>query len=145
MPAAHFRFTDEWVCPGTPERVAQILVDLASYPDWWPQVLAVARLSDDSARLLCRASLPYTLDLTLTAVRRQPPLEVRMDGDLTGWVRIDLVPHAHGTTLTWSQEATVTTWRAVPAAALRTLLTWNHARMIGGLRAGLERQVRRPA
>ena len=66
-------------------RVQEVLVDLERYPEWWPQLLAVASLGADDARVLCRSSLPYTLDLALHAVRREAALlEVRITGDLDG-------------------------------------------------------------
>ena len=82
-PAYSFRGT--WTVPAPVERVQPVLVDLERYPEWWPQVRAVAKITDDDARVLCRSVLPYTLDLLLHAERREPTvLETSLAGDLHG-------------------------------------------------------------
>ena len=63
-----------WTVAAPADRVQQVLADLEHYPDWWPQIVAVAKIDDDNARVLCRSVLPYTLDLVLTVVRREPRL-----------------------------------------------------------------------
>jgi hypothetical protein len=142
MAAARFHFSDDWLVPAAPEQVAGVLLDMAMYPMWWPEVLAVADLGHDRARVLCRSRLPYTLDLVLTAVRRTSPLEVAVAGDLEGWVRIDLRAEGVGTRLVWQQEASLDGWRAYAGIALRPLLEWNHAQMVAGLRTSLTPRVR---
>ena len=67
-----FHFESTWEVAAPLADVHSVLVDLEHYPDWWPQVLAVAKLDDDTARVLCRSVLPYTLDLVLGAVHREP-------------------------------------------------------------------------
>ena len=103
--------------------VAETVLDLERYPEWWPQVLAVAKLGPDTARVLCRSALPYTLDLVLDAVSREAPvLEVAVSGDLDGWVRWTLTPVDGGTRTDFAQEVAVNGALAVgvvrrPAAA----------------------------
>lgn len=46
-----------------PDAVQQVLVDLRRYPECWPQVVALARIDDDHARVLCRSRLPESVDL----------------------------------------------------------------------------------
>ncbi|WP_028659584.1 SRPBCC family protein [Nocardioides insulae] len=136
---ARFEFEESWPIAGTPEELGAMLVDLEHYPAWWPQVLAVAKVGPDDARVLCRSVLPYTLDLGLHAVSRTPPtLEVALSGDLDGWVRWHLHPTAAGSTrLTWEQTAEVGGPLAAAARVAGPLLRWNHARMMAGCRAGL--------
>ncbi len=82
-----------------------VVVDLERYPEWWPQVRAVASLGPDEARVLCRSSLPYTLDLVLRAVTRElPVLEVEVGGDLNGWVRWRLTEVPEGTRMDFEQQ-----------------------------------------
>src|SRR5690242_6338970 len=123
-------------------RVQEVLVDLERYPEWWPQVLAVASLGVDDARVLCRSTLPYTLDLLLHAVRREPDgLEVRIGGDLDGmatWRLTDLAPH---TRLDFLQRVTVGGWLAAVSPAVRPVLRWNHHRMMRGCVAGLRARL----
>ena len=140
-----YSFTDSWTVAAPVDRVARVLVDLEHYPRWWPQVRAVASLGPDSARVLCRSSLPYTLDLVLDAVSREPPvLEVAVGGDLEGCVRWALVERDGGTGLEYAQEVRVGGALAAASYVARPLLEWNHRRMMRGcehgLRATLSRQ-----
>lgn len=139
-----FVFTESWTLAAPRDRVAALLLDLEHYPQWWPQVRAVAKVDDDRARVLCRSTLPYTLDLLLTAVHRGPDLlETAIGGDLVGSVRWRLSEAGGGTRLDYGQEVDLGRGRLVRAAAapLRPLLTWNHAQMMAGCRAGLRQRL----
>lgn len=133
---AGYRFADDWWLPGTPDRVAEILVDLEHYPSWWPQVVAVASLGPNDARLLIRSVLPYTLDICLHAVHREPPvLEVEVYGDLDGTVRFLLEPETGpsgraGTRLRLEQRVEARGLLAIVTPVARPLLAWNHHRMM---------------
>ena len=84
------------------------IVDLEHYPEWWPQVRAVASLGSDDAWVVCRSALPYSLNLVLHAVSREGPvLEVAVTGDLDGFVRWRLVEEGSGTRMDLEQEVTV--------------------------------------
>lgn len=138
-----FAFRDSWEVAARPEAVHDMLVDLEHYPDWWPQVVAVAALGPDDARVLCRSVLPYTLDLVLHAVDRSPGvLSVGVSGHLEGSVRFDLVPVGDGTRLDFAQEVRVPGWLGAASYVGRPVLRWNHDRMmrgcVQGLRARLE-------
>jgi len=140
-----YSFREQWTVAADPEAVRSVLVDLEHYPAWWPQVVAVAKVSDDDAVALCRSVLPYTLELRLHALSRElPTIEVGVDGHLRGSVRWTLEPFGEGTRLVWQQEVTVHGWLAAPAAVARPLLRWNHARMMRGGRLGLEARLRSP-
>ena len=142
MRAVH-EFRGEWTVAAPPDVVRDLVVDLEHYPDWWPQVLAVANLSPDDARVLCRSSLPYTLDLVLHAVSRTGPvLEVAVSGDLDGTVRWTLEPVGGGTLMRFEQSVRVTGLLALASYVARPLLRWNHDRMMAGCVAGLSRAVR---
>ena len=137
-----FSFHDRWWVPAPPERVRDVLVDLERYPEWWPQVVAVASLGADDARLLCRSALPYTLDLLLHAVSRElPSLEVALDGHLRGWVRWRLTPERDGTGLELAQQVSVHGPIAPAATLLRPLARWNHGRMMAGGLRGLRARL----
>ena len=142
MGAPEFSFRHAWSVAATADRVADVLVDLEHYPDWWPQVVAVASLGPDDARVLCRSVLPYTLDLVLHAVDRSPErLEVAVSGDLLGSVRFDLADHGAGTRLRLAQEVTVSGALGAASYLARPVLRWNHHRMMAGCIAGLGRQA----
>jgi carbon monoxide dehydrogenase subunit G len=133
-----YAFSGTWQVAAEPDRVRDALVDLERYPLWWPQVVAVASLGPDDARVLCRSVLPYTLDLVLHAVRREPRLlEVRVAGDLDGMVSWRLTDLGTATRLDFAQEVSVGGWLAVVSPVLGPLLRWNHARMMHGCLTGL--------
>jgi carbon monoxide dehydrogenase subunit G len=122
--------------------VAATVVDLEHYPEWWPQVRAVAKLGPDTAWVRCRSALPYTLDLVLDAVTRTPPvLEVAISGDLAGFARFALEPTAGGTRLEFRQEVEARGRLALASYVARPLLTWNHGRMMAGCRGGLAQRA----
>ena len=138
-------FRDSWTLAAPRRAVFEVLVDLERYPEWWPQVLAVARVSQDRARVLCRSRLPYTLDLWVHAVhRREDLLETRLAGDLDGWARWRLTQVAGVTELLFEQEVVIARRSLAPASyLLGGVLRWNHDAMMAGCLAGLEARVRR--
>jgi carbon monoxide dehydrogenase subunit G len=139
---AHFAFRDSWHLDAPPAAVHDVLVDLEHYPCWWPQVVAVASLGPDDARVLCRSTLPYTLDLVLHAVSRAPDrLEVGVSGDLSGTVCFALIPVPSGTRLDFTQEVSVDGWLAAASRIARPLLRWNHDRMMRGCLRGLRTRL----
>jgi hypothetical protein len=122
--------------------VADVLIDLEHYPEWWPQVRAVAKLGPDTARVLCRSALPYTLDLVLDAVSRElPEVAVDVSGDLEGWARWRLTEIEGGTRMEFRQEVTVRGALAAVSYVARPLLSWNHGRMMRGCEQGLLRRL----
>ena len=135
---ASYSFAASWVTAAPVDHVAATVTDLEHYPDWWPQVRAVSKVGPDTARVLCRSALPYTLDLVLDAVSREAPvLEVAVSGDLDGWVRWTLTPVDGGTRTDFAQEVTVAGALAVASRVARPLLAWNHHRMMRGCERGL--------
>jgi hypothetical protein len=139
-----YSFRVSWTVPFPLERVHAVLVDLERYPEWWPQVRAVASLGEDDALVVARSVLPYSLELVLHAVRRDPThLETTLTGDLEGVVRwnlTDLGPSEIGpqTRMDFEQEVQVTgRLLRVASRAGRPLLRWNHERMMRGCLASL--------
>jgi hypothetical protein len=142
---ASYSFSASWVTPALVADVAETVLDLEHYPDWWPQVRAVVKLGPDTARVLCRSALPYTLDLVLDAVSREAPtLEVAVSGDLEGWVRWTLAAVDGGTRTDFTQEVVVTGALAVSSYVARPLLAWNHGWMMRGCEQGLRRRLAVP-
>jgi hypothetical protein len=137
-----YDFRGSWAVAAPRALVHEVLVDLEHYPDWWPQVLAVASLGPDDARVLCRSALPYTLDLVLHASRRDPDhLEVAVSGDLDGTVGWRLSDEPSGTRLDFRQQVVVGGLLSAASAVARPLLRWNHERMMAGCIAGLVARV----
>jgi hypothetical protein len=134
-----FSFRGTWTVAAPLTEVQPVLLDLEHYPEWWPQVLAVAKITDDDARVLCRSALPYTLDLLLHAVRREPTvLETGVSGDLEGSVRWRLSAVTGGTRMELEQDVRVTgRLLGLASYAARPVLRWNHDRMMAGCIDGL--------
>ncbi|WP_235532525.1 MULTISPECIES: SRPBCC family protein [unclassified Nocardioides] len=128
-----FRFDGDWVVPRPRAELHRLLEDLEHYPDWWPEVRAVASLGPDDALVVVRSRLPYDLELHLHAVhRRADLLETSIDGDLVGWVRWRLDDAGDGATrLSFEQEVVVSgRLLGLVAYVVRPLLVWNHERMM---------------
>jgi hypothetical protein len=143
---AAYDFRGTWAVAAPLEVVRETVVDLEHYPEWWPQIRAVAKLGPDDARVLCRSVLPYTLDLVLHAVSRDGPVvEVAVTGDLEGSVRWRLTPMPGGTRMDFEQAVEVRGLLAVVSYVVRPLLRWNHHRMMLGCVAGLRERLSDPA
>lgn len=144
-----YRFENRWCLPADRDELFDVLADVGTYPSWWPQVRAVARLDEDTAHVVARSLLPYSLDLVLTRAvedRAAGVLEARITGQLDGWSRWTLKSVTRGTALRYEQE--VTTPGALMAAASRVArpaLVANHAWMMRGGRRGLLRLGRERA
>jgi carbon monoxide dehydrogenase subunit G len=137
-----YAFSGTWTVDAPMSTVQEVLVDVEHYPEWWPQVRAVASLGADDARVLCRSVLPYTLDLHVHAVRREPSrLEVAIAGDLDGMASWRLTDLGRRTRLDFAQEVTVGGWLAALSPVVRPILRWNHARMMAGCMEGLRDRV----
>lgn len=145
MTARDFRFRHGWRADGAQPEVYAVLADVASYPLWWPQVLAVARIDERSGWAVCRSLVPFRLNLRLTAEREDPDagvLRVRLDGDLAGWCEFRLVGAGDATTVEFEQQVTVERPLLRRAAAvLGPGLRANHAWMMRGCRLGLDRRL----
>ena len=138
-----YTFRGSWTVPFRLERVHGLLVDLERYPEWWPQVRAVASLGEDDALVVCRSALPYSLNLALHAERRDAThLETSLTGDLEGVARWYLADLGQETRMDFEQDVTVTgrllRWAS---SAGRPLLRWNHDRMMQGCMAGLHKRL----
>jgi hypothetical protein len=121
-----------------------LLVDLERYPEWWPQVRAVAKLGEDDALVVCRSVLPYSLDLVLHAEHRDlTHLETTETCDLEGVVRWYLTDLGPQTRMDFEQDVKVTGPFLRLACRARPLMVWNHERMMQGCLAGLHDRLAR--
>lgn len=144
MPIARYSFRDRWHVAAPPARVHEVLADVERYVEWWPQVVAVGLLGEGRGLVLCRSSLPYVLELELIERRNEPEvLEVEVAGHLEGTVRFELRADGAGTEVRFVQDVVVRGWLALASPLGRPALTWNHARMMRGARAGLARVTAR--
>ncbi|HJQ48086.1 MAG TPA: SRPBCC family protein, partial [Amycolatopsis sp.] len=129
-----YRFRDTWVIPAPMPAVFRAVVDLASYPQWWPDVRSVTQLDDDTAEIVCQATLPYRLVVRMRRAEeneRVGRLAVDLDGDLRGSLVARVTVHLTGTTLDIDQDvvATKPLLRSLAPVA-RPLFRVNHALMM---------------
>lgn len=138
-----FAFSSAWWTPHDGPRVHAVLEDVEHYPEWWPQVVACLKTGEDQGVVLCRSTLPYTLELHVSLLRRTPEvLESRVTGDLDGWVRWTVRTEGEGCRVHFEQEVTVNgALLSLAAYAARPALRWNHERMLAGARDGLARRL----
>lgn len=143
MTRAHptYRFRSSWTVPAAPPRVYDVLEDVAGYPDWWPQVRAVAAVGEETALVACRSLLPYTLHVELRPVVRDRGaglLEAALAGDLVGSCTWRLATAHEGTRLEFAQQVeTPGRWLRTLTRVARPALELNHELMMRGARRGL--------
>jgi hypothetical protein len=139
-----YSFRRSWTVPFALDRVHALLVDLERYPEWWPQIRAVAKLGEDDALVVCRSVLPYSLDLVLHAERRDPThLETSLTGDLEGVVRWYLTDLGPETRMDFEQDVHANgRFLRIASRAARPVMVWNHERMMRGCLAGLQERLR---
>jgi hypothetical protein len=130
-----YRFRSLWSVRATTARVFDALVDLTSYPAWWPDIRAVEQIDDDTAEVVCRSVLPYALIFRLHRAMEDAPngrMRVDMTGDLEGYVQGVVAEHeTEGAVLAISQRVVVTKrLLRVLAPVGRPLFRANHALMM---------------
>jgi hypothetical protein len=130
-----YRFRSLWSVRATAARVFDALVDLASYPAWWPDIRSVTQVDADTAEVICRSTLPYVLTFRLHRVEEdsaQGLMRVDMTGDLEGYVQGVVAEHrTAGALLAISQRVVVTRpLLRTFAPVARPLFRANHALMM---------------
>lgn len=121
-----------------------MLAAVGEYPTWWPQVRSVDRVAEDSAAVIVRSVLPYTLRLVLTREvedRRTGVLRVAVEGDLRGHAQWTLGPaqDGAGTLAEFTEEVDVAGAMARVARPAAPLLRANHGAMMRAGERGLAR------
>lgn len=140
-------FQSHWRLPVDPDRVYAALLDVANYPNWWPQVRSARELGDGSGELRCRSLLPY--DLVFVAHReiedpQQRILRARLEGDLRGFSQWTVGADGDATVAVFDEEVSVGN-SAVRRAGLfaRPVLRFNHDLMMRAGEHGLRRYLTR--
>jgi uncharacterized protein YndB with AHSA1/START domain len=105
-----------WRTTASPDEVWAVVVDLGTWPQWWPAIRSVEELSGDlgapdAARFVFDTPAPLRpLDLELTVVERSAPvrLVVRADrGPLRGGGTLELAPFEGGCATSFDVELSV--------------------------------------
>lgn len=131
-------FHTEWRLATAPDEVYAALRDVASYPQWWPQVRSVRRLSDTSGEVRCRSLLPYELVFVISREiedSHERVLSVRQIGDLDGTSRWTV--HDDGTAVFDEDVVVHKALVRVAGRLARPALRYNHDLMMRGGERGL--------
>lgn len=110
-----------------------VIADVAGYPSWWPQVRAIAKVDERTARIVIRSLLPYSLECELESVvqdRAAGILEARLRGDIEGWSRWTLTQDGNQTTMNFEQFVDTPHWPLRAARWVRWLPELNHRWMM---------------
>ena len=134
-------FRSEWRLRTDPDAVYAALVDVASYPAWWPQVRSARQVDDVSGEIRCRSLLPYDL---VFVVRQEVEdsdgrvLRARMDGDLAGTSQWTVTADGCGTLAVFDEDVVVRKSLVRVAGRLaRPALRFNHDLMMRSGERGL--------
>ncbi|MEV0681750.1 SRPBCC family protein [Actinosynnema sp. NPDC050436] len=141
MPLNSYRFRSTWLVDSPPGETFDVLADLASYPQWWPEVREARQIADRAAELRCRSLLPYDLVFETWHNANDPGaglLRADLVGDLEGTASWRVEADGAGTRLVYEQEVEVrkTLLRRI-ALVSRPVLKANHELMMRHGRRGL--------
>lgn len=149
-------FVTEWRLAAPIEHAWDALVDVESWPRWWPYVREVQTLHRGATnglgtvrRLHWSSRLPYgfALDVETTEVRKPHRLAGRATGDMAGTGLWELARDGAGTRVRYTWELELhTRWMRLCAPFMAPVFRWNHEGVMrsGGL--GLARYLTtRPA
>ncbi|EID55801.1 SRPBCC family protein [Saccharomonospora xinjiangensis] len=141
-----YRFRTVWWLPADHHTVFSVLADVAGYPRWWPDVRSVSHRDRDTAGVVARSSLPFTLVLHVHRVEEDAErgvLRATVGGDLRGFLEAVVSQDGRGTRVDVVQEVEVRRrLLRVLSPWLRPLLRLNHAAMMRRGRWGLGRHLR---
>lgn len=142
-----YALVTEWQLEAPIERVWEALYDVASWPAWWPYVLAVKELEAGDAtgvgavrRYTWSSRLPYQLSFNMrsTVVERPHLLEGEAVGELNGTGRWTLTEAAAITRVRYDWNvATSRAWMNALAPLMAPMFRWNHGQVMAAGGRGL--------
>jgi hypothetical protein len=139
-----YGFRSVWRLAADIDRVYDVLADLGRYPSWWPQVRRVEPYGDETATLVIRSALPYSLRLRVRTAREDRAgrvLEARIGGDLEGWSRWSLRAADAGCEAVFEEQVAAQRHQLRQPIA-RAAFELNHAWMMRSGELGLRRWLR---
>jgi hypothetical protein len=139
-------FRTTWRLSAPASRAYEVLADVASYPQWWPQVRAARWLDDTSGEMTCRSLLPYDLVFVMHRELEDPQamvLRAHMDGDLNGTSQWTVTGNGTGCVAVFDEDVSVGHGLVRSASALlRPALRFNHDLMMRSGEKGLRAYLR---
>jgi ribosome-associated toxin RatA of RatAB toxin-antitoxin module len=140
-----YLFSSTWRLDASADAVYAALLDVAAYPEWWPEVRSAREFEDGSGELRCRSMLPYDLVFVITREIEDADariLRAHVTGDLIGTSQWTIAPDGTGCTAVFDEDVEVGK-AAVRAAGrlVRPALRFNHDRMMRSGEAGLRRYL----
>lgn len=155
-----YNFVSDWFFTVPIETVWEEIIDVDSYPAWWPEfkkvslVIPGARLQPGACiQAEAAGGLPYTLRFSKECTSLQIPyyIQFQVEGDLQGDLRYVLRPHAGGTILNFYWDCGTTKPIMNISARIpfvKGFLERNHNDMMSsgyrGLKARIERAQLQP-
>ncbi|MPY98888.1 MAG: polyketide cyclase [Actinophytocola sp.] len=140
-----YRFRNVWTVRARVDAVFAALVDVESYPVWWPDVRAVQRQDGDSGDLAVRSVLPVALRLRLKRAEEDPvagTMRVDISGDLEGYCAAWVDVHRDRTVVRIEQDVMLCKRSLLPVEpVLWPVLRANHAAMMWRGERGLRRYL----
>ena len=149
--AAEYRFLTTWLLEADHETVWDEIFHPERWPDWWPGVEEVVKLSEGDAdgvgsvyRNAWRSRLPYAVrfDARTSRVQRLRLIEATATGELTGvgvW-RFFKTDDALAVTYEWNVRTT-RRWMNALTPVARPVFAWNHDYVMRHGGAGLAQRV----
>lgn len=138
-----YAFRSEWRLAAAPPAVYAALVDVASYPVWWPQVRSAREFEDGAGEIRCRSLLPYDLVFVVRREVEDPVamvLKARIDGDLNGHSQWTVSADPQGTLAVFDEDVAVHKSAVRTAGRLvRPALRFNHDLMMRSGERGLRK------
>jgi len=142
-------FRSEWRLAAAPERVYELLADVETYPQWWPQVRRARRIDDASGELTCRSLLPYDVTFVMHRVVEDPAgrvLRAELAGDLNGTSQWTIDADGADTLAVFDEDVAVGSGTLRAASRfMRPALRFNHDLMMRSGERGLREFLRRGA
>lgn len=145
------RYVTEWRLDAPIGRVWDALVDVETWPEWWPHVRKVRTLHRGATnglgsvrRLDWSSRLPYgfALEVETTEVQAPTRLVGRASGDMAGVGVWELACEGGRTRVryTWTLELH-TRWMRLSAPLMAPVFRWNHEGVMRSGGSGLARHL----